>query len=260
MSAETSRMLEGLTAIVTGSSSGIGRGIARALGRSGTAVVCCDLQKNAREEGYETDISLDTDDAIRAEGGRSIFLPADVSQAADVQRVVRGAVQTYGSLEIMVNNAGVWTGPHTIVEETDEQYEATMSVNCKGVWLGCKYAIAEMLKQGRGGRIINTASAAGLVGLEKEPAYCASKGAVVALTRQLAVDYAPQQISINAICPGFVATALARPVIGVSAEHGLTPWPRLGTPDDVAKAAAFLATSEWVTGSILVVDGGYLAR
>ena len=254
--------LSGRTAVVTGSSSGIGRGIARALARAGAAVVCCDLRKSAREEGYESDISVDTDDAIRADGEKSTFITGDTRKAADIERVIHTAVETYGGLDIMVNNAGVWTGPHTIVEETEEQYDFTMAVNCKGVWLGCKYAIAQMASQGRGGRIINIASAAGLVGLEKEPAYCASKGAVVALTRQLALDYAADRIGVNAICPGFVETALGRPVMGKSTEHGLTPWPRLGTAEDIGRAALFLASSdaEWITGAILSVDGGYAAR
>jgi NAD(P)-dependent dehydrogenase (short-subunit alcohol dehydrogenase family) len=254
--------LTGLTSIVTGASSGIGRAIARALASAGSSVVCCDVRKSAREEGYEADLAVDTDDAIRGDGGASSFVEADVTNAADVKRVVSSAVATYGSLDVMVNNAGVWTGPHSIVEETEEQYDLTMAVNCKGVWLGCKFAIEQMRKGKKGGRIVNIASMAALVGLEEEPAYCASKGAVVALTRQLALDFASDRISANAVCPGFIQTALARPVMGVSAEHGMTPWGRLGTPEEVARAVVFLASpqSEWLTGTAFVVDGGFTAR
>ena len=171
-------------------------------------------------------------------------------------------METYGSLDIIVNNAGVWTGAHSIIEETEEQYDLTMRVNCKGVWLGCKFAIAQMVEQKTGGRIINVASIAGLVGLEGEPAYCASKGAVVALTRQLALDFAAHRISVNAICPGFIMTALTRPTLGVNSEHGLTPWPGLGRPEDIARAALFLCSPEadWLTGITLAVDGGYTSR
>lgn len=254
--------LDGLIAIVTGSSSGIGRAISRTLGLAGAAIVCCDIRKSARAEGYESDIEVDTDDAIRAMGGTSVFVKTDASNSDDVRAAIRAGVEHFGHVDIIVNNAGIWTGPHTIIEETEEEYDRTMAVNCKGVWLGCKYAIDQMLRQGTGGRIVNISSAAALVGLEKEPAYCASKGAVAALTRQLALDFASDGIGVNAICPGFVTTGLARAVMGKSHEHGLTPWPRLGEPTDVAHAALFLASrsAEWITGAVLTVDGGYVAR
>ena len=254
--------LEGKVAVVTGASSGIGRAIARSFARAGASVVCADVRKSAREGGYEPDIEVDTDEAIRRDGGASGFAAVDVSRATDVEGVVRFAVETFGALDVMVNNAGIWTGPHTIVEETEAQYDATMVVNCKGVWLGCKYAIRRMVDQGRGGRIVNVASMAGLVGLGQEPAYCASKGAVIALTRQLALDFSHHRIGVNAICPGFIETALGRPAVGVNPEHALIPWPRLGSVEDVARLAVFLASpaSEYVTGLAATIDGGYTAR
>ena len=174
--------------------------------REGVAVVCPDVKKSAREEGYEKDIQTDTEDVILQEDGQAEDLDCDVTKASDVQAVVDGAIFALGRLEVMVNNAGVFAGLHTIVDETEEQYDFTMVVNVKSVWLGCKFAIAQMLKQednGGGqtsrGKIINIASIGGLVGLAAEPAYCASKGAVVNLTRQLAVNYAPERINVNAI-------------------------------------------------------------
>src|SRR6185503_7631080 len=162
------------------------------------------------------------------------------------------AVSSFGRLDVMVNNAGIFTGLHTIVDETEDEYDRTMAVNAKSVWLGCKFAIRQMLTQepvdGSRGRIVNIASIGGLVGLAAEPAYCAAKGAVVNLTRQLAVDFAPERINVNAICPGFLATAMVRPFLENDDTnkllHDLTPWPRVGRPEDVARAALFLASDD----------------
>ena len=260
--------LEGEVAAVTGSSSGLGRAIARQFAEEGADVLCFDLQKAARPEGYEGDGELDTDDAIRAASGSAAFIKGDVSNASDIQRAVRAATEKFGGLDIMVNNAGVNTGPAAIVEETEQEFDFTLAVNTKGVWLGCKYAIEQMLKQGKSSKIINIASAAALVGVEKEPAYAASKGAILSLTKQLAADYAPHRINVNVICPGYVKTALSHLALtgsdagSVIAEAvSLTPLPRGGTAEDIAKAALFLASSDadWITGSTLVVDGGYTA-
>jgi hypothetical protein len=270
-----SKRLEGRVAVITGSSSGNGRAIALALAQEGATILCSDLKKTALQGGYEKDIGVDTDDVIKKAGGKASFVAADASKAADVQSIIAQAVKSYGRLDIMVNNAGVFTGLHNIVEETEEQYDFTMNVNAKGVWLGCKYAITQFLKQDPittpsgekvRGRIVNIASIGGLVGLALEPAYCASKGAVVNLTRELAIDHAPDRININAICPGFLATAMVRSFLEVEDTnkllHDLTPWPRVGTPEDVAKAALFLASdeAEWMTGSMLTVDGAFTAR
>jgi len=170
----------------------------------------------------------------------------------------------------MVNNAGIFTGLHTIVDETEEQYDRTMAVNGKSVWLGSKFAIRQMLTQeptnGSRGRIVNVASVGGLVGLAQEPAYCAAKGAVVNLTRQLALDFAPERINVNAVCPGFLATAMLRPYLDNpqvnKALHARSPWPELGTAQDVAEAVTFLSTeqSRWITGTLLTVDGGFTSR
>lgn len=266
-----SKRLANQVAIVTGSSSGNGRAIAIALAAEGAAVLCSDLREAALEAGYESDIAVPTHEVIKKNDGRAIFKQADASKASDVEGLVKEAVKAFGRLDIMVNNAGIFTGLHTILDETEEQYDATMNVNAKGVWLGCKYAIKQMLAQtpradGTRGRIINIASIGGLVGLAQEPAYCASKGAVVNLTRQLALDFAPEKININAVCPGFLATAMVRPFLdnpeSKAGLEALTPWPRVGTAEDVAKCTLFLASddAEWVTGSMLTVDGAFTAR
>lgn len=258
-------------AIVTGSSSGNGRAIAIALAEQGAIVLCSDLKPTAAEGGYEKDIDVPTHDVIVKAGGTATYQKADASKASDVEALVATCVKSYGRVDIMVNNAGVFTGLGNIIDETEEKYDLTMSVNAKGVWLGCKYAITQMVKQeplktGGRGRIINIASIGGLVGLALEPAYCASKGAALNLTRQLGIDFAPQEINVNAVCPGFLATAMVRPFLEnpeVKASlESLTPWPRLGTAEDVAKAVVFLASddSEWMTGSYVTVDGAFTAR
>jgi len=259
--------LQDKVAVVTGSSSGNGRAIALALAAEGAAVVCSDLRREAREGGYEGDILTPTDDVIRANGGKAEYVEADAASYAAVENLVDSAVSSFGRLDVMVNNAGIFTGLHTIVDETEDEYDRTMAVNAKSVWLGCKFAIRQMLTQepvdGSRGRIVNIASIGGLVGLAFEPAYCAAKGAVVNLTRQLAVDFAPERINVNAICPGFLATAMVRPFLDDpelnKVLHDKSPWPELGTAEDVGKAAAFLATTDarWATGTLLTVDGGF---
>lgn len=263
--------LSNQVAIVTGASSGNGRAIAIALAAEGAHVVVSDIREEALAGGYEQDIGVSTAEAIRKAGGKAIYVRADASKAADVNALVAKAVSEFGRLDVMVCNAGVFTGVHTILEETEEQFDFTMAINTKGVWLGCKAAIGQFMKQepradGVRGRIVNIASIGGLVGLALEPAYCASKGAVVNLTRQLGVDFAKDKINVNCICPGFLATAMVRPFLEDkdlnAGLHDQSPWPHLGTAEDVAKAAVFLASDDalWMTGSALTVDGGFTAR
>jgi NAD(P)-dependent dehydrogenase (short-subunit alcohol dehydrogenase family) len=264
--------LENQIAIVTGSSSGNGRAIALALSSAGATVVCADLNKNARKEGYEEDVEIDTDDVIRRREGKAVYVQADVRSASQVENLVTRTVSEFGRLDIVVNNAGVGTGLHTILEELEEGYDFVMAVNTKGVWLCCKYAIAEMLKQeplesGSRGKIVNIASVAALIGRARHHAYSASKAAVVNLTRNLAVMYGPQRININAVCPGLIPTALTRPTTPETEQWHRdalqdTPWPRLGTSQDVAHCVLFLASpeAEWVTGIALAVDGGASAK
>ncbi|MFD9958827.1 SDR family NAD(P)-dependent oxidoreductase [Amycolatopsis sp. NPDC058986] len=262
--------LKDKTAVVTGSSSGNGRAIALALAAEGAKVVCSDIRKSTRNGGYDIDADRDTDDLIRGTGGTAEYLDADASKAADIQAVVDHAIETFGRLDVMVNNAGILPAPQTIADETEEEFDRVMRVNCKSVWLGCKAAVTRMRQQdvvdGTRGRVVNIASIGGLVGLPTAPAYSTAKGAVVNLTRQLAADFSAERINVNAVCPGFLHTAMLRPLLDTpelnQALHGTTPWPDLGRAEDVAKATVFLASGDasWASGSILTIDGGYTAR
>ncbi len=263
--------LESLVAIVTGAASGHGRAIATTFAREGAAVVCADITREPRAGGYDSDPDLPTDALIVKNGGRAVFVETNVSKSDQVQRAIATAVDTFGRLDLMINNAGVFTTLKSIVDETEEDFDFTMGVNGKGTWLCCKYAITQMLKQepgpnGQRGRIVNLSSIGGLVGLRNESAYCASKGAVANLTRALALDFGKQKISVNALAPGLVATAMARPFLEDPAVRetieGNTPHYRIGNAMDIANATLFLSSmeAEWITGAILSVDGGFVAQ
>ncbi|KAI0466970.1 NAD(P)-binding protein [Xylaria cf. heliscus] len=260
-------------AIVTGSSSGLGRAIALAYAHEGAAVVCADLHREARAEIPE-EACLCTDDAIKQEGGRAIFVETDVSIARDFESLVEATVKAFGRLDILVNNAGISIESRralTGVHETPESiWDTTMAVNAKSVFLGSKYAINQMLRQnkhesGHGGWIVNIASAHGLVAGRGSPSYAASKAAVVNLTRQVALDYAEHKIHSNVICPGYTQTAIFKNTVEnmssyeeIKAKHPMG----LGVPDDIVGAAVFLASDEarWISGTSLSVDGGYTAQ
>lgn len=257
-------------AIVTGASSGNGRAIALRLAEDGFAILCSDITEHARGDGYETDIATPTHRLIEGRGGEGRFLRADVSRLADVRAAVDYAVSEFGRLDVMVNNAGIATPTSTVVDEAEEDFDRTIAINLKGVWNGCKASISQFMQQkpedGCRGRVINIASIGGLVGLPEEPAYSAAKGGVVNLTRQVASDFAPHRIRVNAICPGYLATGMIREMLEDpdwnTLLHERSPWPELGGADDVAKAVSFLAGEEsaWMTGAMLTVDGGYTAR
>ena len=259
------QLLKDQVAIVTGASSGNGRGIALAFAQHGARIVCADIRPSADAQGYETDIKMTTVELIEQMGGEAIYIKADVSNKDAMRNLISSSVEHYGHIDIMVNNAGIYIGLNPIVEETEDNYQRVMDINAKGVWLGCREAIRQMRKQNTAGKIVNISSIGGIAGLIEEPAYCASKGAVVNLTRQLALDYSPFRINVNCICPGYIQTAMCREMFDdekiLNAVKLATPHPRLGLPKDIGNAAVFLSSgmAEWITGSILVVDGGWAA-
>lgn len=245
-------------AIITGSGSGIGRATALLFGREGARVMSVTLH---------ADTARATAGEIIAAGGQADSLQADVSVAADVERMINTTVERFGRLDILVNNAGTeWVMP--IVQVPEEMWDRIIDVNLKGVFLGCKYAIPQMIRQG-GGAIVNTASIAGLRGFATLGTYSASKGGVVLLTRTLAVEYARFNIRINCVCPAVVLTPMVERgfLAGPNREETLErlkqqhPMGRLGEPEEVAQAILFLASDEasFITGVPLPVDGGIWA-
>jgi len=261
-----SDLLSGQTAIVTGASSGNGRAIALSFADEGAAVVCADRIEKPRDEGYEDQIGTATHELIEERGGDAVFAECDVTDRSQVRSVIDAAVEEFGQLDIIVNNAGIFTRYVDITETTHEEWDQTIGVNLTGVWNGTKAGVEQMIEQGHGGRVINIASVGGLVGLENEPAYSASKGGVVNFTRATALDCAAHEINVNAVCPGWISTAMTREYLEdpefMAELEDATPWPRLGEPDDVADACTFLAgpRAEWITGHCLAVDGGYTAQ
>jgi glucose 1-dehydrogenase len=254
--------LNGRVAVVTGSASGLGRAIAIRLAQEGAHVVVSDVRPDPREGGEPTEA------VIEQAGGSCVRIDADASRWEDIDRLVSGAVQRFGRLDVMVNNAAI-AGPASkpLLETTEEDWDTIMAVNLRGVFLCCKRAIGEMLTQEPigevRGRVVNISSQHGMVGSPGHVAYSTSKGGVVNLTRQLAVDYGRQGILVNAVAPGKIMTGSpeqANPKLTAYAESR-TPFSRLGRPDDVAGAAAFLASDDslYISGTNLLVDGGWMA-
>lgn len=259
----STRRLEGKVALVTGAASGNGRAIALRFAREGAAVVCADIREDPDRDGADTGRA--THDEIAATGGGAAFVRCDVTDAEQVQRAVAAAVATYGRLDVAVANAGVNLGVHDLVDEPFAEYERTVAVNQHGVWWTCREAARQMLAQGDGGRLIAIASIASLVASPSGVAYNASKGAVLQLVRTLAAQLAPHRITVNAVCPGFVRTAMTKETQSDPERYSrvvaMHPLGRLGEPEDVAGAAFFLASEDaaFVTGVALPVDGGYTA-
>jgi len=242
--------LDGKVAIITGAGMGMGQAGALLFAKEGAKVVVVDWNAEAGEETVKM---------IKNAGGEAIFVKADVSKAKDVENMVRTTVDTYGKLDIIYNNAAILGKAAPTEKTSEEDWDRIMSINLKGVWLGMRYAIPEMLKNG-GGSIINTASQCGDRGTRYLCAYCAAKGGVLALTRVTAMEVATKNIRVNALNPGIIAT----PMVTASSKEeqagfaAIIPQRRLGKPEEVAYAALFLASDEssHVTGHTLVVDGG----
>jgi NAD(P)-dependent dehydrogenase (short-subunit alcohol dehydrogenase family) len=257
-----SQLLSGKTAIVTGASSGIGRAIAILFAAEGAAVVIADIVPEPLEGG-ETTLAR-----IAAAGGRASFMQVDVSCWDEVDALVAGTVARHGRLDVMVNNAAIFSGTG-LLETSAADWERVMAVNLTGMFNGCKRAVGQMITQEPRhevrGRIINLGSQQGIVTSPHDTPYGVSKAGAIYLTRQIAVDYAESLIVCNCISPGKVVTGKpGLPMDPALLENARrrTPWPRLGRPEDIANAAGFLASDRatFITGSNLVVDGGWLAR
>jgi NAD(P)-dependent dehydrogenase (short-subunit alcohol dehydrogenase family) len=249
---------QGKRAIVTGAASGIGRATAELLAAEGASVIVADVDAPKGEAVAA---------GIRERGGTARFVRCDVTSAAHCLAAVHAAIDAFGGLDILCNNAGIIRRAD-VVETTEEEWARVMAVNVTSVFLMSKHAIPVMAAGG-GGAIVNTGSGWGLKGGDRAASYCASKGAVVNLTRAMAIDHGPQGIRVNCVCPGDTDTDMLRGEarqLGVDEAAFLAgsaerPLARLGSPADIARAILFLATdaSAWVTGTTLVVDGGGLA-
>jgi NAD(P)-dependent dehydrogenase (short-subunit alcohol dehydrogenase family) len=246
--------LEGKVALITGGASGMGRVASELFANEGANVVLTDVND---EVGQQTAAAI---------GERALYVHADVSKEADAEAMVAAAVERFGRLDVLYNNAGVMLPDDGSVDTTDESiWDLTLAINVKGVAFGCKYGIPAMLRTG-GGSIINVASFVAWLGAAtSQTAYTASKGAVLAMTREIAVEYARKGIRCNALCPGPIETPLLLALLSDEAKRRRRfvhiPMGRLGHAEELAKAALFLASedSSYMTGSSLIVDGGITA-
>jgi NAD(P)-dependent dehydrogenase (short-subunit alcohol dehydrogenase family) len=248
----------GKVALITGGASGIGRASALLFAREGAAIALADVNADASQH---------VSDEIAQSGGRAFFELVDVTRAADCQRLVERALREFGRIDILFNNAGIMRRA-TVLDLSEADWDRVMAVNVKSIYLLSREVIPHMQAAG-GGTIINTASGWGLAGGAKAAVYCASKGAVVLLTKAMAIDHGPQNIRVNCICPGDTDTGMLRDEaqqLGEDssrflAESAKRPLGRVGTPEEIAQAALYLASdaSSFVTGTALVVDGGGLA-
>ncbi len=244
-------------AIITGGKSGIGYATALRFAAEGAKVVVADVRDGAQEVA-----------ALSAEGGEALFVQADVSSESQVNDLIEKTVAAYGRVDVLVNNAGIELAK-TVPDTTEADWDRLMGVNLKGVFLCCKAAIPVMQRYG-GGVIVNVASELGLVGGSEIAAYSASKGGVVQLTKAMAIDHAGDQIRVNCVCPGPVATPLLEGIIRASSNPDeerrqiveRTVLRRLARPEEIANVILFLASDEasYMTGSVVVVDGGWTAR
>lgn len=253
-------LLDGRVALVTGGSSGIGKTIATRYGEEGADVAVADVRREPKLSDQRSVF-----EHLNDVGAEHIFVEMDVTDEAEIGNAVDTTVGEFGDLDILVNNAGVYY-QNKVHETPTEEMEAILNVNLRGLFAMCKAAMPA-LKKSQNGKIINLSSIFGVVGGANSAAYSASKGGVANLTRQMAIDYADDEINVNALAPGIIKTAQNvewrrnNPDIVDEWEHN-TPWPTFGDPEDVADAALFLASdrSDFVTGDVLSVDGGWTAR
>ena len=242
-------------AIVTGGSSGIGKATALAFAKKGAKVAVVDWVENN-----------ETVNLIKEMGEEAIFIKCDVSKSTDVKAMMEKTIATFGRLDYAYNNAGIEGTSAPTADCTEENWDKTIGINLKGIWLCMKYEIPEILKQGKG-VIVNCSSVAGLVGFAGLPAYVASKHGVVGLTKTAALEYSKLGIRVNAVCPGVIQTPMIDRLTGNSKEAveqftGLEPIGRFGLPEEIANAVVWMCSDEasFVTGHAMAVDGGFVAQ
>jgi NAD(P)-dependent dehydrogenase (short-subunit alcohol dehydrogenase family) len=251
--------LRGKVAVITGANSGIGRATARLFGREGAKVVCCDIQET---------ITPRIDEVIKREGGQAVFTTIDVTKQEDCDRMLTDAIHAFGDLDILYNNAGAGIRKK-LHEHTDEEWNFVLNTNLNAMFRGARAVLPHFIKKGRG-NIVTTASTFGLLASAEYPGYCATKAAIVNLTREMALDYGPLGIRVNCVCPGAIETPRFRgfppkPTLsGITEEQRQTMGAsnkallRMGRPEEIAYGVLFLVSDEasFVTGHALVIDGG----
>jgi NAD(P)-dependent dehydrogenase (short-subunit alcohol dehydrogenase family) len=248
--------LQGKVALVTGGTSGVGRDTAVLFAKAGAKVVVAGRRE---PEGKET-IEL-----VRAAGGDGLFVKTDVSKAAEVDMLIQQAVEKFGRLDFAFNNAGIEGVWAPIIRQSEEDFDRTININLKSVWLCLKYEIQQMLKQGGGGAIVNMASIMGLVGSVGVAAYSASKHGIIGLTKTAALENAKSGIRVNAVCPSFTETPMADRIFRVPGVRkyllGCHPLGRFARPQEIAEAVVWMCSdhASFMTGQSLILDGGFMA-
>ena len=248
--------------VVTGSSSGFGRGIAKACAAEGAKLVISDVHENPNTGGFEEDAQLTTVEAIRKAGGQAVYVSCDVTKSDQVANLIAAGVNAFGRIDVMINNAGVYRNGKRLHEFSEADLDLCFDVNAKGTFFGSQEAIKQFLAQGDGGVIINLVSTAGLQGHPNQSVYNISKGAQANLTRCLAIEYGKDGIRVNGICPTYAKTSLTRELFDDKDFDQIftdsIPLKRWGEVDDIANLAVFLASDEstYIHGDLIKVDGG----